>query len=186
MKTNKNNIIGFAILIITFLPLIAFTVYAQKSYKSALRPNKVHRIEIFKDNGVQHAIIFARGTGKIPPQSQFKAKSKLMAKRAARLDGYRKLLMGVNQAVSPHTGVTYVEGYLKGAALYDERENKEQGVMEAEVALFTDVHPDYIKAKREEGILVEYIDKEKYEKIKQKVNFIDKQEWKNWHKNKRL
>ena len=182
MRINKNDVIKYTIAIVALLSFITLTVYAQTSYnkqKPGLR--KIHRIEIYKENGNNHAIIFARGIGKMPQKDQFSAKSKLMAKRAARLDGYRKLLAGINHTMTPRTGVTYIEGFLEGAALYDELENKESGVMEAYVTIFIDVHTDYIKAKNKEGILVEYIDKATYEQEKQKVRFIDKNDWQQWH-----
>ncbi|MCD6460834.1 hypothetical protein J7L67_09245 [bacterium] len=186
MKTKNNKIFGFISLFITFLPLIALTVYAQKSYKSSLRPNIIHRIEVYNENNRHHAIIFARGKGKIAEDNKFKAKSRFMAKRAAKLDGYRKLLIGINQSVTPHTGITYVEGFLKGTALYDERENAEKGIIETDVVLFIDLDPDYIKTKRKAGVFIENIDKAKYQKEKNKVQFIDKKEWQNLHTKKHL
>ncbi len=141
------------------------------------------RLEIYSDHSVTHGILYVTGIGKARAQSNGEAQQRLMALRAARVDGYRNLMRTLHPSnKTVRTGLERINGFLEGATLFDQQYHRQSGTAEATVAYFYQMNDADIHYFEQQGITPSAITQEEYTQRNKQAKTIDQLEWMQWQK----
>ncbi|MDX9702036.1 MAG: hypothetical protein RBU23_03225 [Candidatus Auribacterota bacterium] len=140
-------------------------------------------LEIYDDSSVSHAILYVNGVGRTAPGKTGDAQARLMAFRAARVNGYRNLLRILNSSrVIVRSGIERIEGFLQGTAVFDQNYHHTTGTTTATIAYFFQTDDEEILYLERQGLRPRFITAEEYEQRDKQAQTIDESEWKQWQR----
>ncbi|RJP58077.1 MAG: hypothetical protein C4541_08600 [Candidatus Auribacter fodinae] len=174
------NIIYRTCLIFVIVSLFAVPGLAQSS---ASRMDPVLNIYTDLMNN-RYGILHVAGYGNATGNRRFsRSQAWLMAKRAARVDAYRQLVTQLPASQnSIQDGEYAVHGFLSGAAVYDEYTSETEKSAFVEMVLFFNVTDRIYDHFIKNGVRIQEISAEEYERIQNNVDFVSYKEWHSWNK----
>ncbi len=177
---NGQAYIYFLLLVFAGISLPSRTISAG----NAVPAQSYTYLEVYPDNdSVMHSILHAKGIGKLPRGNRSSARARLLSKRAAQVDAYRKLLHTLQNNTNPiRTGIIRTDGFLQGVALHDQQYFIKKGFTQVDMILFLETDEYFRTQLQKKGVPVKEITKEEYLRRRFQADTIDEKEWDAWDK----
>ena len=177
------KITGWGLGLILSICAVAALAQISRDQITTSRQLRQPRLEIYTNNSISHGILYVTGIGKSKAGSTGEAQQRLMALRAARVNGYRNLVRTLRPANRPiQTGLERIDGFIQGATVFDQRYHRQTGTAEATIAYFYMLDDESIYYLQQQGVEPVTITQEEYTQRNKQTKTIDELEWKQWQR----